>query len=594
MNDTEEQDDPGVRRIDRRTFVTRSLRAGGAIAAGSLGADALLASSAPAHRRVGAYKRSVQPNILVILVDQLREPRWFGPAGGQLERLPASVARLARGGVRFARHYAASNDCSPARATLVTGLHTHQTGCLITGVSTLDPRFPTWGSMLGGLGYSSWWFGKWHLTNGDRRWNEFDGPRALARYGFKGGTYPSPNGAPGQGWRVDPTIADQFVGWLESDGGLGPWCTTVSFVNPHDIAWWWRWSDVYRHERTAPPVMSSLPQNFETPRQLEAGRKPRLQLSLQETSASAFGVVPFDEPRRTPAWLPFLDLYVKLQLEVDHQIDTVMRALAARPQVLENTVVVFSSDHGEYGGSHGLRGKGAGMYEEAIRVPLVLRDYTGAFNLVPGQRSQISSSVDVAPLLLSIASGSGAWRESPDYAHIADRPDLLSIAQDPSRPGRQWAVHATDEVITEFALTPYAADAPLHVTGIVTPSHKYATYSNWRGRTMDILDRGQEAELYDYTTPGGLMEVDNLAGRSGSEETLRGLLDEATRTELRAPLPASLQRIQRHALHRYHDIASLELTRSSLRRLHEVERVVNSIESQLPASSGGLSPLLHG
>src|SRR5579871_2960211 len=283
MNDTEEQDDPGVRRIDRRTLVTRGLRAGGAIAVGALGADALLASTAPARRRLGPYQRASQPNILVILVDQLREPRWFGPGGSTLGSLPASVAALAQDGVRFTRHYAASNDCSPARATLVTGLHTHQTGCMITGVSTLDPGFPTWGTMLGGLGYSSWWFGKWHLTNGDRQWNVIDGPRDLARYGFKGGTFPSPNGAPGQGWRMDPGIADQFVGWLDGDGGVGPWCTTVSLVNPHDIAWWWRWSDFYRHERTSPPAVGSLPQNFETPRQLEARRKPRLQLSLQET-----------------------------------------------------------------------------------------------------------------------------------------------------------------------------------------------------------------------------------------------------------------------------------------------------------------------
>ena len=582
MTDTEEKDDPGVRRIDRRTFVARGLRAGGAIAAGSLGADALLASSAPARRRLGPYRRAAQPNILVILVDQLREPRWFGPGAGGAATLPQSVRELANGGVRFTRHYAASNDCSPARATLVTGLHTHQTGCMITGASTLDPGFPTYGSMLGDLGYDPWWFGKWHLTADDRQWNDFDGPRALARYGFKGGTFPSPNGSPGQGWRVDPTIADQFAGWLAADGGLGPWCTTVSFVNPHDIAWWWRWSQRYATEASAPAVVASLPQNFETPAQLEARHKPRLQLSLQSTSASSFGVVPFDEPRRTPAWLPFLDLYVKLQLEVDRNIASVMRALASRPHVMENTVVVFSSDHGEYAGSHGLRGKGAGMYEEGIRVPLVVNDFTGNFNLVPGERSQITSSVDIAPLLLSIASGSGNWRASSEYAHIADRPDLLALAQDPTKPGRQWALHATDEVLTEFAVLPYAADAPLHVAGIVTPSHKYATYSHWRGHSMATVAGTQEAELYDYSTAGGVMEIDNLAGRSGSEETLGSMLDEATVSELHAPLSGNLRHVQEHALRRYHALARIEQTRSSFRRLQKVERVVAGIERGLP------------
>ena len=53
-----------------------------------------------------------------------------------------NLARIRNGGVSFADHYTASNDCTPARSALLTGLYTHQTGCLITGGSTLDPGFP--------------------------------------------------------------------------------------------------------------------------------------------------------------------------------------------------------------------------------------------------------------------------------------------------------------------------------------------------------------------------------------------------------------------------------------------------------------------
>ena len=45
---------------------------------------------------------------------------------------------------------------------------------MITGASTLDPGFPTWGKMLREQGYSTYWYGKWHLTRGDRIWGEFD------------------------------------------------------------------------------------------------------------------------------------------------------------------------------------------------------------------------------------------------------------------------------------------------------------------------------------------------------------------------------------------------------------------------------------
>ena len=101
-----------------------------------------------------------------------------------------------------------------------------------------------------------------------------------------------------------------------------------------------------------------------------------------------------------------------------------------------NTVVVFTSDHGEYGASHGLRGKGAGVYEEAIRVPLIVKDLRGQLNAAPAiARTGLTSSVDVAPLLLTIATGSNAWRKDSRYAHLAGRHDIARDARR-SRPPR--------------------------------------------------------------------------------------------------------------------------------------------------------------
>jgi arylsulfatase A-like enzyme len=572
------------RRVGRRAFLAGGLRVGGAITAGSLGVEALAgADAAPAHRRSpGPYRRSRQPNILVIMVDQLRTPRWFGP-GSHGAALPPNIARLAHSGVSFARHYTASNDCTPARAAMLTGLHTHQTGCMITGVSTLDPGFPTWGTMLREQGYATNWYGKWHLTRGDRQWNDQTGPPALARYGFDGGTFPSPNGAPGQGWRVDQTIAKQFDSWYDAAAGDGPWCTTVSFVNPHDIAWWWRWSRSSAVEASAPRSIRSLPPNFETPAQLAARGKPTVQMSLQQTSGVSFGEVPFTGPGFEAAWLPFLDLYVKLQLEVDRHVGHVMATLARRQKVMENTIVLFTSDHGEYGGSHGLRGKGAGMYEEAIRVPLIVSDRTGRLGGVPNTvRHQITSSVDLAPLMLTLAGGSEDWRLDPRYAHLATRANLAKIVRDPAAPGRRYAVHATDEVLTEFALLPYDANAPLHVKGIITPTAKYATYSHWSPNTLDPRAHGEQSELYDYSTRAGYQEVDNRAGHSPLEDQLHATLQEATRDELHAPLPFTLVSAQQGAIDRYHRLAERERLVSSIHRLNAVERIVRGIERRLP------------
>ena len=218
-----------------------------------------------------------------------------------------------------------------------------------------------------------------------------------------------------------------------------------------------------------------------------------------------------------------------------------LRTLQSRPEVAANTVIVFTSDHGEYGGSHGLRGKGAGVYEEAIRVPLIVRDPRGALTRAPEEpRRQLSSSVDVAPLLLTIASGSSAWRAEPRYAHLAERLDLAAILAEPAAPGRPYALHATDETVTEYAIEPYAANAPLHVIALRTQAAKYALYSSWPAAGIAPLSSGQERELYDYSTHDGRLELHNDAGSSPLEQSLAEGLDRAIRDELHRPLPAHL------------------------------------------------------
>ncbi len=594
------------RQIDRRTFLKGGLLAGGAL----LGGGAALAAIAkeveapatpapharrrtprpatqpagttaqqasPPPRQTGGTGVSGSPNILVIVVDQLRAPQWFTASPTLAQMLP-NITGLRREGVSFERHYTASNDCTPARSTLLTGLYTHQTGCMITGGSTLNPGFPTWGSMLREHGYATWWFGKWHLTHGDNHWRLPLDAGSLEPYGFSGGTYPSPDGGPGQGWRVDPQIADQFEQWFAEDGDSPePWCTTVSFVNPHDIAWWHKWTERVPAERSAPALVQGLPPNYETPEMLEAHNKPLLQLSLQQTAANSFGPVPFTGPNVTEAWTPFFDLYVKLQRTVDAHVGRVLRTLESRPDVAANTVVVFTSDHGEYGASHGLRGKGGGAYEEAIRVPLIVKDPRGVLSTATGRpRTQLTSSVDVAPLLLSVASGSNAWRRERRYAHLAHRADLAAILANPRARGRPYALHTTDEIVTEFATELYAANAPLHVVALRTAAAKYATYSNWSENGIVPLREGQERELYDYRTRAGRTELDNVAAARSSansrlEASLQRTMGRALREELRGPLPRHLQEAQGLGFQDYLLTATRAARLATTARLRRVE-----------------------
>jgi arylsulfatase A-like enzyme len=585
------------KRVDRRTFLKGGLAAGGAVLAGGAairavadstnGSTPTLPPAPPSPTPHVSASTSRRPNILVIVVDQLRFPQWFG-AMPTTTGLPPNLERLRREGVSFARHYTASNDCTPARSTLLTGLYTHQTGCMITGGSTLDPGFPTWGTMLREHGYHTRWLGKWHLTHRDNHWTPTTGEEALERYGFAGGVYPSPDGGPGQGWHTDPHIGHAFSDWFRHEGHGGPWCTTVSFVNPHDIAWWYVWSDRVPAETSARRTVHRLPPNYETPELLAARHKPLLQRSFQETAAASFGPVPFSGPEYVGRWLQFLDLYTKLQREVDKHIGRVLHTLESRPEVAANTVVVFTSDHGEYGASHGLRGKGASVYEECIRVPLIVKDPRGVLTSATEQpRTQLSSSVDVAPLLLTIASGSDAWRGEAHYSHIAHRLDLARILADPGAPGRPFVLHATDEIVTEFAIEPYAAYAPLHVVGIRTPQAKFATYSHWPEEGITPLSRGEEVELYDYGSREGRLELQNSAGHSLLEAGLRERYQQAFTDELRGPLPHRLSAAHGRGFADYFSTAKAAAESAAARRKLRSEREVGPIT---PATHPSAAP----
>jgi arylsulfatase A-like enzyme len=526
--------------INRRSFIKRSAAAGaGLVASGSL------PQLARAARSPG------RPNILVIMVDQMRTPQWF-PSQAKLDALLPNIARIRRVATSFESHYTASNMCVPARGALITGLYPHQTGCMLTKEvtsSTLSPRFPTWGTMLRQQGYDTTWWGKWHLgAAGDKN------AGGLEPYGFDGGTYPSPNGDPGAGSDKDPAIVDQFVDWFEN-GRRGRWCSTVSLVNPHDINWFPRFTALDEPLASVDYDFTGGPPNAETAAELES-RKPRLQRALQETTNVACGVVPDDGPAAASSWARMLKLYLWYHQQVDAQVGRVLDTLYSRPKVAANTVVIFTSDHGEHSGSHGLRAKGGGAYEEAIRVPLYIADPRGLLSKGrPSRRRQLTSGVDLAPLLLTLAHGSAGWRAHDRYAHLASRADLAAIARRPQSKGRPWIAHVTDETTVEELSYTYnfANEAPHHVAAVRTRGAKYAVYSSWKDGTLDVDPGDQDRELYDYRTTGGRRELDNIAGgKTKLEQTMSRLLEQKViPAEVRKPLPSRLRAAQEEGLADY-------------------------------------------
>lgn len=105
--------------MKRRTFLSTTGLTGAAL----IGSQLLVKSNASAITQTSEYKK---PNILVIVVDQLRTPKWF-PAQATLDSLLPYMAKLRKSSVSFTRYYTAATACTAARGTLVTGLYSHQT-----------------------------------------------------------------------------------------------------------------------------------------------------------------------------------------------------------------------------------------------------------------------------------------------------------------------------------------------------------------------------------------------------------------------------------------------------------------------------------
>jgi arylsulfatase A-like enzyme len=137
-----------------------------------------------------------------------------------------------------------------------------------------------------------------------------------------------------------------------------------------------------------------------------------------------------------------------------------------------------------------------GAYEEAIHVPLYIYDPRGQLSNGAGARTQFTSTVDLAPMLLTIASGSSSWRSKARYSHIASRADIAQIAAEPTAAGRPWIAHITDETtVEELSYTySFANEAPHHVAAVRTPAGKYAVYSTSAGarrhRAADLARSG--------------------------------------------------------------------------------------------------------
>jgi arylsulfatase A-like enzyme len=373
-----------------------------------------------------------QPNILIFMTDHQR-------ADTVLPEHPAitpNLDRLVADSLVFTNAYCPSPHCCPSRATFFTGLYPSRHGvwnnvCNDRALSRgLKPGVRCWSEDLVDAGYQIHFSGKWHVSveesPADRGWVEhFVSAGRSAYHGTKWETYRElARAATAQGMQVggprhegeilrpgygtytlysdlagappdghDETSVQKAIDVLPALArSTAPWCLYIGLTGPHDPYNVPRqFVDLYDLDKVPlPPSYSDT-----------MADKPRLYQRLRN---QIFGQL--DEREVRDAIRHFWAFCSYL----DSLFGRVMQALEATGEA-DNTVVLYTSDHGDYCGEHGLFAKGIPCFRGAYNTPAVIRWPRGVHN--PGRRSDaFVSTADFGPTFLELAGVRGEQRST--------------------------------------------------------------------------------------------------------------------------------------------------------------------------------------
>lgn len=352
-----------------------------------------------------------RPNILFLMDDQHRRD-WLGAAGAKWLITP-NLDRLARDGVLFRRGYTSSPSCLPARAALLTGMSPWGHGCL--GYVPIPERYAQeMPRTFTEAGWRTYAIGKNHFTPprnthgyqtvilGEpsirnlpevcdyRAWFDQKAPGHSPFEGFRSGNdqrggicYPLDEELHETRW-----VADQALQFLKSYKEDKPWLLKVSFLCPHaPLNPPKRWYDRYEGVDIPPAAIGDWA------RQEYGGT----QTSFAKNGDAIRGVVPEDELRATRR------SYAAAISFVDEEVGRILAALEERGE-LENTLILFTADHGDMMGDHLLYRK-TFPYEGSVNVPMIVR-WPASLGLKAkrGQvRQELAELRDVFPTFLDAA-----------------------------------------------------------------------------------------------------------------------------------------------------------------------------------------------
>lgn len=456
------------------------------------------------------------PNIVFIMTDD-HAVSALGCYGNKLVRTPV-LDRLAAEGVRFDRSFVTNSLCAPSRASVLTSTYSHLNG--IRGnseakdaIEHIDRSLATYPQLLQQAGYATAIVGKWHLSDEPVG---FDYSCVLPGQGLYFDPDFIENGKPRKipGYATDLTT-DLALVWLKKQSAGKPFCLVFQHKAPHrPFLPPPRLAQLYAdRELPYPPTFDD---NYATRKLAAEAEDMRFDLSLEGDYKD---LPPGLAPAAKKRWLfqRFAKDYYAAIAAVDESVGRVV-AYLEQQKLLENTVIVYTTDNGFFVGEHGWYDKRF-MYEPSLRVPMIVR--------APGGRKgtavdAMTLNLDIAPTLLDYAgiappaSMQGRslrrlvegtvpadWRQSIYYAYYEN-----SWAQLAGK-GPEARSDPSFQFLTPHRVGPHR--------GVRTATHKLIEYYSDPGY-WELFDLGRDPN-----------ELNNLYGQPGTERITAELKQELSR-----------------------------------------------------------------
>ncbi len=492
--------------ITRREFITGA----GALAGGLVVASRLPGLAATPERK---------PNIIYVFADQLRA-QALGCYGDKQAKTP-NIDRLAAQGARFSNAISTWPVCSPFRGMLLTGRYPMSNGVVENNRPLWDNQ-PTIATALKAQGYNTGYIGKWHLNgaNGDRgvppyrrmgfdHWVEVDNQAILGK--------PDKDGR--ERWRPEEQTKDA-IAYIKAQGDK-PFCLFLSWNPPHDP-----YVAPERYEKQFPADKIAFRTNVaEKDLVAEQLRKHPMSPGAAQKRANWRKIMDTDSEVRG-----ILSGYYAATAGLDVCVGQIMKTLEDQG-IADDTILVFSSDHGDMIGSHRMCLKQE-PFEESINIPFIVRYPRKIAKGIVTEA--LISPIDITPTLLSLAG-----------APVPDSMEGISIADAAlgKRSDQQDALLIMKMV---YGGGPWVINAATPWRGVRTRTHTYARlqddgpwilYDNKADpyQMKNLIDDPAHAKLRDELE-SRMQSLLAKAHDPFDAEQINKIIDEQSKTRLIKPI----------------------------------------------------------